>query len=79
MSEQYTKVEIIERKWNAEDWGTNLFAYLLSLAVLTLITWWFFATWFPELGYTYWQLVLPVFVFRALISRKGISPRKIDK
>lgn len=79
MAEQYTKVEIIERKWNTEDWGTNLFAYLLSLAVLTLITWWFFATWFPELGYTYWQLVLPVFAFRALISRKGISPRKIDK
>lgn len=43
------------------------------LAILVLLVWWFFAAWFPELGITYWQLVLPVYVYRALNSRMPLG------
>lgn len=36
------------------------------MGIRVLLLWWFFAAWFPEWGLTYWQLILPVFAWRAL-------------
>lgn len=69
MSETYIKAEIVRPKWSTEEWFTKLFGALLNLALITLVVFWFFAAWFPELGLTYWQLVLPIYVFRSLIGR----------
>lgn len=69
MSEQYIKAEIVRPKWTSDEWGGLIASAILNIAILTLIVFWFFASWFPELGLTYWQLVLPVFTFRFLISR----------
>jgi len=47
---------------------------LLYLGARTLIVFWFVATWFPELGLTYWSLVLPVWIASGIgtpISIKG--------
>ena len=67
MPESYIKAEIVRPKWSFEDFASNLFAGLIGLALRTLVVWWFFAAWFPELGLTYWQLILPVYAARMLI------------
>lgn len=69
MSESYIKAEIIRPKWSTEDWFAKIIGAFLGLALITLVVFWFFASWLPELGLTYWQLVLPIFAFRMLISR----------
>lgn len=68
MSESYIKAEIVRPKWSPEDWFTKILGAILSLALITLVLFWFVASWFPQLGLTYWQLVLPVFAFRLLIN-----------
>lgn len=68
MSESYIKAEIVRPKWSPEEWAAKIIGAFLSLALITLVMFWFFASWFPELGLTYWDLVLPVFAFRGLIS-----------
>lgn len=73
MSESYIKAEIVRPKWKAEDWAGNLFGGVLALALRTLIVWWFFAAWYPELGLTYWQLVLPVYAVRMLLVNSPIG------
>lgn len=69
MSESYIKAEIVRPKWSGWDWFEKIFSGLLSLALTTLVLFWFAASWFPQLGLTYWQLVLPVYAFRCLIAR----------
>ena len=78
MPESYIKAEIVRPRWTPEEWAQKITQALLALALLTLIVWWFFAAWFPTLGFTYWQLVLPVFVFRQLIGRGPIG-RQLGK
>lgn len=73
MSESYIKAEIVRPKWTPNEAFTQVFGSLFNLAVRVLILWWFFATWFPQLGLTYWQLILPVYAFRVLISRPLIG------
>jgi hypothetical protein len=73
MSESYIKAEIVRPKWSTEDWFTKILTGIVGLALVTLIVFWFVATWFPELGLTYWQLVLPVFTFRMLTSHPLIG------
>lgn len=41
---------------------------LFGLALRTLLVYWFFSSWFPTLGLTYWGLVLPVYIARFLFS-----------
>lgn len=69
MSESYIKAEIVRPKWTTLESFQAIFGAVFNLAVRVLILWWFFAAWFPSLGLTYWQLVLPVFALRTLISR----------
>jgi hypothetical protein len=73
MPEQYIKAEIVRPKWTPEVWVEKIVGALVSLALTTLIVFWFVASWFPHLGLTYWQLILPVFTFRWLISRPLIG------
>lgn len=48
-------------------------------AFRTLIIWWFVAAWFPELGLTYWQLVLAVYAARCIFGNPGVIPRVLKK
>lgn len=68
MPETYIKAEIVRPKWTPEEWFAKILTALLNLALITLIVFWFFASWYPELGLTYWQLVLPVYAIRNLIA-----------
>lgn len=77
MSELYSKVEIIRPKLTAEEAGTKFFAALFGLAIRVLIVWWFCASWFPELGLTYWQLILAVYAVRCLILPQPFIPRTL--
>lgn len=47
------------------------------LAFRTLIVFWFMATWFPELGLTFWQLVLPVWIATWLFRPNALNGRFI--
>lgn len=69
MSESYIRAEIVRPKRPIEDHVGNFVGGIIFLAFCVLIVWWFFATWFPALGYTYWQLVLPVYAYRILNGR----------
>jgi hypothetical protein len=73
LSETYIKAEIVRPKWTPEVWVEKILGAILSLALTTLVLFWFVATWFPQFGLTYWQLVLPVFTLRLLISRGPIG------
>jgi len=73
MSESYIKAEIVRPKWTAEEWFAHLFGGIISLALRTLVVWWFFAAWYPELGLTFWQLVLPVYAVRMLLVHSPIG------
>ncbi|QCB97141.1 hypothetical protein E5206_09520 [Arthrobacter sp. PAMC25564] len=69
MSESYIKAEIVRPKLSTMDTFGQLFGSLVGLGIRVLIVWWFFAAWFPELGLTYWQLVLPIYAVRVLILK----------
>lgn len=73
MAESYIKAEIVRPKWTPEDWVARTIGAFLSLALTTLVLFWFVATWLPQYGLTYWQLVLPVFTLRLLIARPLIG------
>lgn len=73
MPESYIKAEIVRPKRPVEETIGTVIGGLLWLAFCVLIVWWFVATWFPELGWTYWQLVLPVYAFRILNGRMPLG------
>ena len=79
MSETYIKAEIITPKWTADKWVSKIYQALLSTAVSVLILWWFFAAWFPQLGLTYWQLVLPFYAARVVFSGSKFVPRQLTR
>lgn len=58
-----------------EWWAKLLVALLIALPIKTLFFFWFFASWFPQLGLTFWQLLLPVYLasiaFRPVLGIKG--------
>jgi hypothetical protein len=66
-----------------ERFITRLIFSAFVLFTATLFVFWFFASWFPELGYTYWQLVLPVFIVRMIFSwgspTAHLTDEKLDK
>lgn len=74
MTENYTKVEIVKP---VKDYNpvTNYASTLLVIAIHVLMIWWAFASFFPELGLTYWQLILPVVAVRGLF---GASPAVLN-
>lgn len=53
---------------------------LFGLALRTLFVWWAVAVWLPQFGWTYWQLILPVYAIRCLIHpgdfRRQLKNRK---
>ena len=79
MAEQYIKAEIVKPAMDAEKWLELIFAALFMVALTTLFGWWFFASWFPEFGLTYWQLVLPVVTIRLLFGSTGVRARVLKK
>ena len=62
------KVQVVEPLTALEVWGRVL-GSLFRVGYTALIIWWFFATWMPELGLTWWGLILPVYAFRVLTAR----------
>ncbi|MGP9488901.1 hypothetical protein CIK76_05005 [Glutamicibacter sp. BW80] len=79
MAEQYSKVEVVTPALNGEGWFGKVFAAIFMLALRTLIVWWFVAAWFPEIGLTFWQLVLPVYAIRTLFGNTPFTPRMLKK
>lgn len=73
-TENYTKVEIVKP---VKDYNpvTNVVSLLLVMALRVLVVWWAVASFFPELGLTYWQLILPVFALRNLF---GAAPAQLQ-
>ena len=79
MKETYSKVEIIRPKRTAAEQFGGLVGNLFLLAFRTLIVWWAIAAWFPELGITYWQAILPVYAVRALFGSHPAHVRQLMK
>jgi hypothetical protein len=66
-------VEIVRVKTTGAELATGIFQMLFMTALLTLMVWWTLAVYFPQLGLTYWGLILPVFAFRFLIGRAPLG------
>ena len=79
MSEMYSKVEIVTPRWTADKWFAKFFGALFGIAFRVLIVWWAVAAWFPEMGLTYWQMVLPVYAIRTLFTSNPFTPRILNK
>lgn len=47
------------------------------MGLRTLIVWWAVAAWFPELGITYWQAILPVMALRMMFNNPAYKGRVI--
>lgn len=73
--ESYIKAEIVQPKRPAAQQFGDFVVNLILLAVRVLIVWWAIAAWFPELGITYWQAILPVYAVRALIAQRPAHVR----
>ena len=79
MSQHIIQAEIVRpHRPAAEQFGTFL-AALFWLAFRVLIIWWALAAWFPQLGITYWQAILPVYAIRCLVSSQTIIGRQLTK
>ena len=52
-------------------------AIFLTLNLRALFVFWLVATWFPQLGLTYWQLLLPLYVASWVLSPISIKGRFI--
>lgn len=82
MSEEYTKVEVVKPVANYSP-ASDALSLLYVLGFRVLFVWWAFASFFPELGLTYWQLILPVVAVRGLfgspLAIMSTLPRKIRK
>ena len=63
-----TQVEVVNPKLTGEEIAAQVITGILVLATRVLIIWWAVAAWFPELGLTYWQLILPVYAVRMLFQ-----------
>lgn len=62
-----------------ETWAKLLTLFLVVLPLKTLLVFWFVATWFPQLGLTYWSLILPVWLAGILFQPLGFRGRFIPK
>lgn len=79
MSQPIIQAEIVRPpRPAAEQFGVFL-GGLFWLAFRVLIVWWALAAWFPELGITYWQAILPVYAIRCLVSNQAIIGRQLTK
>ena len=67
-----TQVEIVNPKLSAAEIAPRIFGALAGFAIRVLFIWWAVAVWFPELGLTYWQIVLPVYAVRLLVGNASI-------
>lgn len=77
-----TPVEITRRAPSGAQGIAVLFINLVvSPALGVTLAWWFFATWFPQLGISWWALVLPWFALRSWIgpNLKVDTTRLINK
>jgi len=61
------QVEIVKPAQSWPEVLGDLIGGLFGLAMRVLFVWWAIAVWFPELGLTYWQIVLPVYALRELV------------
>ena len=61
------QVEIVKPAQSWPEVLGDLIGGLFGLAVRVLFVWWAIAVWFPVLGLTYCQIVLPVYALRVLI------------
>jgi hypothetical protein len=67
------QVEVVNPKLSGTEAWTRIVAGLFGLAFRVLFVWWAVAVWFPELGLTYWQLILPVYAVRMLVGNASFK------
>lgn len=79
MPETYLKVEVIQPRPTLDRWVEMVLKAMLGIAISALFVWWFFASWYPEFGFTYWQLVLPVTAIKFLFGSSGVQARMLDR
>lgn len=65
-----TPVEVVRAE---QPWPIALFTSLFVVTYLTFFVWVTAAVWAPQLGLTYWQLVLPVYTFRLLTGHVSLN------
>ena len=52
----------------------KIIALVVKLALSTFAVWWFFASWYPQFGFTYWQLILPVWAVGLVVRGETALP-----
>lgn len=62
------KVEVVRPSLEGEAASLAVTSWIISVLLEALLVWWFFASWFPQLGYTWWQLILPVVIVEFLFN-----------
>ena len=68
------QVEVVRELPEASEIVSRVIAYVIAnVGITSLLAWWFFASWFPELGITWWSLVLPVWTIRFLFAGNPIK------
>ena len=67
-----TQVEVVNPNLTGSEWFGRVISGMFLLAYRILFIWWAVAVWFPEIGLTYWQLVLPVYAARCLLGSDAI-------
>lgn len=70
------KVELV-RPYTQRQFWNEFFGSFVGMGIRVLFVWWAVAAWFPELGLTYWQLILPVYAFRMLTVTAPFRGRTI--
>jgi hypothetical protein len=61
------QVEIVKPDLTTSEAISELIGSLAGLGLRIFFIWLAVSEWFPQLGLTYWQLVLPVYAVRMLI------------
>lgn len=56
------KVELVTPAPEPKKAWSFLLQMIFGLLIRVLIVFWFVASWFPELGLTFWGLILPVYI-----------------
>lgn len=70
------KVEVVKPYRRLELRTEMIFAFIAML-LRTLFVWWAVAAWFPELGITYWQAILPVMALRMMFNNPSYKGRPV--
>jgi hypothetical protein len=70
------KVEIV-KPYRQRELPIEILLDFIAIGIRTLFVWWTVAAWFPELGITYWETILPVYALRMMFNNPSYKGRVI--